>query len=530
LTNFSNDLGIGNWSADKSDYSTTTQADILYADITEPIAASLGNWSSDKTDYYTSTQTDTAIETANTSMKDYTDATFITQANEGNLDVNSSDYWDSYNTANTTQFEDNGGVLNIILSWFSSEFDSLFGDKDTDDLTEGSTNLYDNQSWNETYADTLYYDISNPSGFYNSSDFNIADYFTSTEILGFNYYNSSDFIISDYATNIKVDSLGNFSAYVQPTHLTNFTNDLGIGNWSADKSSYYTSTETDTAIETANTSMKGYVDGTFYLKTNPSGFYNSSDFSISNYFTSTQILGFNYYNSSDFSISDYYLDSNPDGFISSYTETDPLWTANQSSYSTKTVADTLYADITEPIASSLGNWSNDKSSYSTTTESNDLYRADSWDNFTGIPHATPSNGDITHFSYADEIYDWVIGLGYSTTSYVDILVGSIGNWTADKTDYSTTTQMNTAIETANTSLKDYADNTFLTSYTETDPLWTANQSSYSTKTVADGLYADISVVSNPFNQTLNTTSNVNFNNATIADCIIFASGGKICNS
>lgn len=35
-----------------------------------------------------------------------------------------------------------------------------------------------------------------------------------------------------------------------------------------------------------------------------------------------------------------------------------------------------------------------------------------WNNFTGIPHATPSDGDVTHFSWADEIYDWVIGLGY----------------------------------------------------------------------------------------------------------------------
>jgi len=48
------------------------------------------------------------------------------------------------------------------------------------------------------------------------------------------------------------------------------------------------------------------------------------------------------------------------------------------------------------------------------TESDPVYSA--WNKFTGIPHATPSNGDVTHFSYADEIYDWVIGLGYSTTT------------------------------------------------------------------------------------------------------------------
>ncbi len=41
------------------------------------------------------------------------------------------------------------------------------------------------------------------------------------------------------------------------------------------------------------------------------GYYNSTDFSISDYFTKANILGFNYYNSTDFSISDYYLKSNP---------------------------------------------------------------------------------------------------------------------------------------------------------------------------------------------------------------------------
>ncbi|MCK5281872.1 MAG: hypothetical protein KAK00_00520 [Nanoarchaeota archaeon] len=108
------------------------------------------------------------------------------------------------------------------------------------------------------------------------------------------------------------------------------------------------------------------------------------------------------------------LANNVFGFVESYLngtiddrsislETDPYWTANQSSYSTKTVADTLYAPI---------NYGDDWNK----TYADTLYRAESWDNLTGIPHATPSNGDVTHFSLADEIYDWVIGLGYSTTT------------------------------------------------------------------------------------------------------------------
>jgi len=68
----------------------------------------------------------------------------------------------------------------------------------------------------------------------------------------------------------------------------------------------------------------------------------------------------------------------------------------------------------------VGNWSADKDDYSTTAEADALYRAESWDNFTGIPHATPSNGDQTHFSWADEIYDWVIGLNYITKEVGDL--------------------------------------------------------------------------------------------------------------
>ena len=78
------------------------------------------------------------------------------------------------------------------------------------------------------------------------------------------------------------------------------------------------------------------------------------------------------------------------------------------------------------IAANAGDDANWNKTYADT-----LYRADSWNNFTGIPHATPSNGDVTHFSYADEIYDWVISLAYATTAYVD----SLGNWSADKSQY-----------------------------------------------------------------------------------------------
>jgi len=74
---------------------------------------------------------------------------------------------------------------------------------------------------------------------------------------------------------------------------------------------------------------------------------------------------------------------------------------------------------------------------SDTDEGNlNVNRSDYWDNlnsYTDIPHATPSNGDNTHFSLADEIYDWVIGLNYKTLTEI---VTSIGNFSAWDKDYS----------------------------------------------------------------------------------------------
>ena len=76
----------------------------------------------------------------------YADTLYISQTEEGNLNVNSSDYWDNLNTINSTQMENSEGKLNIVESWFTSLWNTIFGTKTTDDLVEGSNNLYDNQT------------------------------------------------------------------------------------------------------------------------------------------------------------------------------------------------------------------------------------------------------------------------------------------------------------------------------------------------------------------------------------------------
>ena len=77
-----------------------------------------------------------------------------------------------------------------------------------------------------------------------------------------------------YLTGILGSQISNDLSWINYTKLSQFTNDLGIGNWTLDKT---------------------------------------------NYFNTTQVLGFGYYNSTSFDINNYYLKSNPYGFYNSTT-------------------------------------------------------------------------------------------------------------------------------------------------------------------------------------------------------------------
>jgi len=187
-------------------------------------------------------------------------------------------------------------------------------------------------TFNKTYADTLYltsFEESDPLAYngtlaylsdilgwnyYNSTDFSIANYYLKNNPFGF--YNSSDFSISDYVRRNTWTDIDNYPTGCDAGYAVRVIGDtltcIAVGG-----------VETD-PYWTANQSL-------VYLKSNPFGFYNSSDFSITDYYLKNNPFGF--FNSSAFSISDYYLKNNPFGFYNStnpQTETDPLWSANSS--------------------------------------------------------------------------------------------------------------------------------------------------------------------------------------------------------
>jgi len=167
-----------------------------------------------------------------------------------------------------------------------------------------------NASWNQSFADTIYYDLGNSYSFYNSTNpqtetdsiCSSYGYYNSTNPMPntFGYYNSTDFSIADYYLDSNPYSFYNSTTLPEgsDTNETPRVNELySFG--------YYNSTDFSIAD--------------YYLDSNPYGFYNS---------TNPMPNTFGYYNSTDFSIANYYLDSNPYGF---YNSTNPSPDTNFSS-------------------------------------------------------------------------------------------------------------------------------------------------------------------------------------------------------
>lgn len=110
-------------------------------------------------------------------------------------------------------------------------------------------------NWSTVIDITNYAQLSEILNFnyYNSTDFNINNYYLSSNPFGF--YNSTDFVILDYFTKTQILNLNYFNTTNFPyTSLSNFSNDLGIGNWTLDKPNYvpYSGATGNINLETKN--------------------------------------------------------------------------------------------------------------------------------------------------------------------------------------------------------------------------------------------------------------------------------------
>ncbi len=210
---------------------------------------------------------------------------------------------DLYNISNVPSY--NGTNINLTGLYYGngsqltdvSTTETLWNANYTTFLTHINWSVASNgtlmfaSNWNAT--NTSYYLVTNPFGFYNSTDFSISDYYLNNNPFG--YYNS---------TNPSPETL-----------------------WNANYSTFLTHIDWGEA-----------TNGTLYLSSNPSGYIDWSNAVNGTLVELSTLIGFGYYNSTDFSIGDYYLKNNPFEF----------WNDTYATFN-KTYADNLYSTISEPL-------------------------------------------------------------------------------------------------------------------------------------------------------------------------------------
>lgn len=174
-----------------------------------------------------------------------------------------------------------------------------------------------NASWNQSLADTLYYSITNPYGFYNSSNFVITDYYLKSNPFGFynvttlpdlnssgliKDWNSTGLIInwsidtSNFYLNSNPYGYYNITTapiYINDTFAGNYSNYLSLFNWN-----------------------KTYADTLYYSLSNPYGFYNSTTLNTTAYLVlnSTGLI-------KDWNSTGYIKDWNSTGYIKDWNST-----------------------------------------------------------------------------------------------------------------------------------------------------------------------------------------------------------------
>lgn len=225
--------------------------------------------------------------------------------------------WYNSSLINTTHFQEVGGKLEIKESWFTSLWNTIFGTKTTDDLTQGTTNLYQNKSFNESRTNTLYllvgnwnatnasyYLVSNPFAFWNDSNnrFNktYADTLYVTVGTKLGNYSSEIWAIADNGTFIKFTDLplanrttiswknvtdfptcsGGTNLFFNGSHLNCTTSSGGTDTWAGNMTNYYNKTDSNTTIWQIvnNGTMMPVAGGNFTGNVN----YTNSNITLSN--------------------------------------------------------------------------------------------------------------------------------------------------------------------------------------------------------------------------------------------------------
>ena len=381
--------GTGTWNAlpyystdlfDPSGYYTMVEIDSQNLTMTEFIlyVNSTNGAGSGYTDNWINVTIDAKDVTANTSMKDYVDSLNGTwQDNSDNLTEQNIADFGFLKFLNLTSY-----ITNLNTSWVNTLIDNRVTQAFVQVLGLGFYTK--DEVYNSTEIDNLNGTWEDLNTIYNDDWIN-----TTTNISIIDKIIIANTSMKDYTDNLNGTWQDNSD------NLTGSNVIEMVGNWSADKGDYSTTTEANLLYAPTGYGdewNKTYAD-TLYL----TSYENLTDADI-------LALGYNhtadltaYFNTLYSNSTDTNETTRVDTLVNQVASMENLSmvevAANTTGYGYITSYDNLSGDN---VVGMVGNWS-------------------AWDNITGIPHATPSNSDITHFSLADEIYDWVIGLGYSTT-------------------------------------------------------------------------------------------------------------------
>src|SRR3989339_56301 len=215
----------------------------------------------------------------------------------------------------------------------------------------------DNSSWNESYADTQYSSITESLWSANFTAYN------NSWILSFNYWNDTYATFNKTYANTLYASIsvtGDNSSWNESyadTQYSSITEPLWSSNFTSYNSSW-SSTFNSTYDGYNSTGLIKNWNSTGYIKDwNLTGLIINWSTDLTNYFTKSQILSFNYWNDTYATFNKTYADT----LYASISVTGDNSSWNES------YADTQYSSITEPLWSS--NFTSYNSSWSSTFNS-----------------------------------------------------------------------------------------------------------------------------------------------------------------
>lgn len=427
---------------------------------------------------------------------------------------------------NSTQFE-TGEPVTIKTSWLTSFTEDISKWTNYFTKTESDLRYIQTESDPVWTADKVNYSTTEEIiafGYYNASNFVITDYFTKTEILDFSYYNSSDFDINDYFTSAEVLAFNYYNStsfdindYVTLTTLlgfdyynstdfviTDYYTKLEVYNQSEidamipDLSNYYskediegfnyineitagsnvtiTGTEHSRTFEINITSLKEYFDTIYSTFTGTWESLTGKPTLLSNFTDDLGDRGYthlsNFTNDGEFTTNSSALAYvNSTGLIINWSE--EIGEDGNSSFN-QSLTDSLYSPISEPL------WASNYSAYN-----------ESWSVDTDTTYTAGTNLSLvgTEFSLdVSGVQAWLESLFVKLTD----LVGLVGNWSADKSNYYNSTEINANISNAVNSL----DNASI--IRESNTTWiTDNQNNYVDSWINETFYNKTQV----YNQT-----------------------------